>query len=103
MFVQNNQNKRNLKFRISMMKLDEILINSRICPQPMIWNKIWEQIQLESKEKIFSPLILAAWHFTSDEEKKERFVSHLQKAEESGVLENVLSMLESSEDLCYHK
>jgi len=86
-----------------MMKLDEILINNRICPQPMIWNNIWSLIQQESKEKISSPLILAAWHFTSDEEKKERFVYHLQKAEELGVIENVLSMLESSEDLWYHK
>ncbi|EAQ42507.1 hypothetical protein [Polaribacter sp. MED152] len=58
--------------------IDEILIENRICPKPMIWNEIYKLMCQELREKnIPKPLILAGWNFTTDREKKNRFMEHL--------------------------
>ncbi|MCU4177308.1 hypothetical protein [Carboxylicivirga sp. N1Y90] len=80
-----------------------ILINNRVCPQPHIWNELWKIIQQASEEKIDLPLILAAWHNTSDKEKQERFIYHLEKAKQLGLNEKLKAVLEIEEDQWHHK
>lgn len=84
------------------MKNDELLINNRVCPKPQVWNKIWSHIQNESKEKISVPLILGAWHFTSDEEKKNRFLYHIHKAELLNITDKIMPLLNIPESEWHH-
>ena len=65
-------------------ELEEILAFSqavkRICPQPQLWNELWET--LPNKKRVGAgwepplPLILGAWWNTTDLEKKTAF-SHI--------------------------
>jgi hypothetical protein len=58
--------------------MENILINNRVCPLPMVWNDFYEHLKRENKEiKINPPLILGAWNFTNDSEKLARFKEHL--------------------------
>lgn len=50
--------------------MENILINKRVCPLPMVWNEFYEYLKSENKEiKINPPLIFGAWNFTNDLEK----------------------------------
>lgn len=84
------------------VNIDELLINNRVCPNPQIWNKIWERILQESEEEIAKPLILGAWHFTTDNEKKNRFLQHFQKAESLNITEIIMSLLDIPETEWHH-
>ena len=66
--------------------------NKRICPQPRYWNELWKM--LSDKKHIFmeacsSPLILNAWHFSSDEDKSQRLIEHIEYADKIGSLDLV--------------
>jgi len=69
----------------------------RVCPQPTHWNELWEM--LPNRRRAGSgwepalPLILAAWHNTSDTEKSDRLLLHLKWAESHGALKAVASYL----------
>ena len=71
----------------------------RVCPQPTLWNDLWQM--LPDRRRVGAgwepslPLILAAWHVTSDAEKRERFLLHLQWADSHGAMEAVTGFLES--------
>lgn len=84
------------------MRMNDILKNNRICPNPQKWNKLWEILKLKSEEKVFSPLILAAWWHTSDGEKQERFQYHLSIAEKCGAIDEVMSFWESLNESDWH-
>ncbi len=92
-----------------MVNIDEVLnINERICPMPQEWQKIWEM--LPNKKKIgnggepSSPLILAAWWECTEEQKRERFLSHIKWAEEHNVLNAIINYLANlPEDKWFHK
>jgi hypothetical protein len=59
--------------------IDQILINNRVCPKPMIWNELYKLMCKDLTEKnISKPLILAGWNFSSDIEKRNRFIEHLR-------------------------
>ena len=47
--------------------------NRFVCPLPIEWNEIY---QLIDKPQIRPPLILSAWHHTSNNDKKIRFLEH---------------------------
>lgn len=85
------------------IELDEILMFSqaeqRICPQPQVWNQLWEL--LPNKNRVGSgyeplpPLILGAWWHTSDSEKQNRFLSHIRWASEHDALTKIASFIKS--------
>jgi hypothetical protein len=69
----------------------------RVCPQPMIWNQLWEL--LPDRRRVGAgwepplPLILAAWWEASDSDKRSRFQSHLRWASELGAIEPVATLM----------
>jgi hypothetical protein len=71
--------------------------NSRVCPQPRRWNELWEmlpnKVQVGAGWKPPLPLILTAWHHTSNLEKMMRLSDHIAWAHEHGVFEKVDSFL----------
>lgn len=76
----------------------------RVCPQPKAWKELWEmlpaRIQKGAGWEPPLPLILGAWHYTSDLEKRERFHLHLRWADQHGALPAVATFLSklSTED-----
>lgn len=81
-----------------MTPLDDIVsysrANSRVCPQPMSWNHLYEMLPTKTQKASGGwmpplPLILAAWHEASDHDKAARLHEHLVWAEKFGVLEKV--------------
>jgi hypothetical protein len=82
--------------------------NNKICPQPQLWNKLWEK--LKDKERINAvwkpsvPLILAAWWEASDLAKKLRLIEHLDWAEKKGQLKEIGEFLYNlKEEEWYHR
>ena len=77
--------------------LAECTINRRVCPQPQQWNRLWESLPNRRRQGAGweppPPLILAAWHYSSDAEKRERLRVHLQWADEHGALEDVANLI----------
>jgi hypothetical protein len=71
--------------------------DDRVCPQPMVWNRIWEALPDRHRKgpgwEPPLPLILGAWWETSDSEKRERFHLHLRWACEHGAAEAVAVFL----------
>ena len=67
--------------------------DGRICPQPIFWNELWEQlpdrrrIGLSWEPEL--PLVLSAWWDSSPYEKRTRLIEHLQWASARGALEVV--------------
>ena len=84
--------------------IGEIREKERICPNPQPWNRLWfmlpDRRRVGQVHERSAPLILAAWHHTSDAEKRERFLTHLQWANDHGALEKISDFLAglSSED-----
>ena len=81
--------------------------NNRVCPQPMIWDRIWRM--LPNRKEVGSgwnpplPLILAAWWEASDQEKIQRFEQHIRWAFQHGVISEVEKAIRGlSEDQWYH-
>lgn len=94
------------------MTVDEIInqyeMNGRICPQPLKWKKMWELLRNKERKgnrwKPPLPLILQAWHFTSDFEKKIRLIEHLKWAVEQNQLNEIIEFLsELDENDWYHE
>lgn len=66
----------------------------RLVPVPQKWQELYKLLPNRRRKASGgfeppAPLILAAWHFTSDEEKRHRLQEHLQWAETHGVLDEV--------------
>jgi hypothetical protein len=86
--------------------LVECSVKRRVCPQPQQWNKLWELLpdrrrQGEGWEPPL-PLILAAWHHTSDAEKRERLRVHLRWAAAHGALDKVANFISSLKPEDWH-
>jgi len=69
-----------------------------VCPQPNHWNKLWSRlpdcVRNENGEwSIGQPLILGAWWDSTDQEKRERFVEHINWANEHDMLEKFYRMM----------
>jgi hypothetical protein len=69
----------------------------RVCPQPGAWHRLYDLLPGKRHDAYGSspaaPLILDAWAQASDEQKRERFVEHLQWAQAHGALQAVHAML----------
>ena len=87
-----------------MKEPEKYLINNRVCPQPMYWNDLYNIIvKMTGNKELEKPLILGAWHFTSDEEKQGRFELHMKLIEKEN-LTSAIDFLDSlGEDKWYHR
>ncbi|MDD2389002.1 MAG: hypothetical protein PHP23_04625 [Desulfobacterales bacterium] len=67
--------------------------NSRVCPQPMRWQELYEMLPDKRRKgggwEPALPLILAAWWDTSALQKKVRFCEHIKWASAHGDLDIV--------------
>jgi len=81
--------------------------NSRVCPQPMVWNELWSLLRDKKQNQNGSwspplPLILSAWWETSDLEKSLRFHLHLNWAEKNNQVDEVLDYLTKLNEYQWH-
>lgn len=62
----------------------------RVCPQPIEWDRLWQSLpcrtRTDSGWQPPAPLILAAWHFTSNAEKRRRLAEHIRWAADHDAL-----------------
>ena len=86
--------------------LAELNASGKVCPQPEQWNQLWQMLpnrrQIGAKWEPSLPLILAAWHHTSDSEKRDRLALHLRWAEEHQCLPIVIDFLNDLEPEEWH-
>jgi hypothetical protein len=77
-----------------------------ICPNPAPWNRLWEMLpekrQIGNGWEPSVPLILAGWAYSTDAQKRERFLTHLAWADDHGAVEAVLKFLESLSQEDWH-
>lgn len=72
--------------------LKYVQTDERICPLPVYWTSLWELLP-ECRQKSNGgwepplPLILAAWHDTTSQQKRERLEEHIKCAAEQGILD----------------
>lgn len=70
----------------------------RVCPMPTFWNDMWNMLP-DRRQKTNGgwdpslPLILAAWHDTTAEEKRNRLKLHIEYAASKGVLDKIDAFL----------
>ena len=78
----------------------------RVCPQPKHWQTLWEMLprrhRIAGRWKPPPPLILAAWHYASDDEKMERLAEHLEWAERHGRIVAVAEFLRNLSETDWH-
>lgn len=83
-----------------------LAVSGKVCPQPERWNQVWEMLpnrrQIGASWEPSLPLILAAWHHTSDSEKRERLALHLRWAEQNQYLPDVIKFLNALEPKDWH-
>jgi hypothetical protein len=76
--------------------------NKRVCPLPQTWNQLWELLPNKKRKgngwEPSAPLILAAWHNTSDNEKRERLKSHIYYSFENKAFNVIDSFLRNLKD-----
>lgn len=84
----------------------EATSNRRVCPQPQLWNQLWEMLperkRVGASWQPAPPLILAAWWEASDAAKRERFIEHLECANARGALDSIAKFLSSLTNEQWH-
>lgn len=70
----------------------------RIVPKPIRWRELWELLEGKTQQGNGSwspplPLILSAWSYSDDQQKRSRFFEHLYWALQHGQLEQVTDFL----------
>lgn len=92
------------------MTLEEVIAEAskdgRVCPQPAVWNRLWEVLPDRRRQgggwEPPLPLILGAWWYSSDAAKQERFHLHIRWAQEHGALDTVARLLASLKPEDWH-
>ena len=86
--------------------LREAFKDKRVCPNPQLWNRLWEMLpdrRREGSAWIPSlPLILNAWWYTSNDQKRERFKEHLLWAEKHGQLDRIADYINQLKPKDWH-
>jgi hypothetical protein len=88
--------------------MEFITADERVCPKPTLWSDLHRNIMQEASDrgitqKISNPLILAAWHETTDAQKRQRLVEHVEFSNSHGFLPVVDSFLRSISDDDWHR
>lgn len=94
----------------AVIELDELLsfvqAEGRICPLPEHWDRLWKLLpdrrQVGVTWSPATPLILAAWWASSDQQKMDRLKVHLTYASEKGVLPAVGDFLRALSPSDWH-
>lgn len=60
--------------------------NDRICPQPRKWDAIWRLLGRPQQQP---PLVLSGWAFSTDGQKRSRFLEQLRYASDNGLLDRI--------------
>jgi hypothetical protein len=80
--------------------------DGRVCPQPMVWNQLWELLPNRRRVGVgwepSLPLILAAWWEASDNDKRNRFHYHLRWAFDHGALASVVDLMSNMKPEDWH-
>ena len=80
--------------------------SGRVCPLPNRWKELWEMLpgrrQAGNSWEPPLPLILGAWHYTSNPEKVLRFNEHIRWADKHGTINEVGTYLRSLPDSDWH-
>lgn len=80
--------------------------NKRVCPKAEKWNELW--IKLDGRRRTGwgyipnPPLILGAWWDTSNNQKQERLIEHIQWAEQKEQLEEISIYLRNLKEEDWH-
>lgn len=77
--------------------------DGRLVPMPPQWAQLYERLRNTRQRPTGGrepalPLILAAWHHSSDREKRERLREHLEWAEQQGQLAEIGEFLRALGD-----
>lgn len=72
--------------------------NDRVCPSPQKWNELYELLPNAKRKKSrgfvpSAPLILAAWHHSSNLEKSLRLKEHIEWADQHGATKKVTDFI----------
>lgn len=81
--------------------------NGRVVPKPMVWKALYDRLPNRHQKPSSGwepalPLILGAWHYSSDLDKRLRLHEHLRWAEKHGVLDDVEGMLRGLSENDWH-
>ena len=80
--------------------------NGRVCPQPPRWHELWELLPERRRSggsgEPPAPLILGAWHYTSNVEKMSRLAEHIQWADTHEALVEVSAFLRALVESDWH-
>jgi hypothetical protein len=80
--------------------------NDRVCPLPEKWNALWQLLPNRKRKgnswEPSPPLILAAWHHSSNLEKMLRLKDHLKWAEKHNALEEIEEYLQTLTEEDWH-
>ena len=80
--------------------------SDRVCPVPDKWNTLWEMLPGKKRRgsswEPSPPLILAAWHHSSNLDKMLRLQDHINWAAEHDMTNEVLEYLESLSENEWH-
>ena len=78
----------------------------RVCPNPLLWNKLWkllpERRQIGAGWQPALPLILSAWHYTSNLEKMLRLTEHIEWSEKHGNLQEFAAFIRKLDESEWH-
>jgi hypothetical protein len=83
----------------------------RVCPRPIEWNELYTIVggtRRDAPNGIIwtpmPPLVLSAWNFSNDVERKRRFNEHLAWADANGTIDIADAFLRSlSEEAWHHR
>lgn len=75
--------------------------NSYICPNPMVWNDFY--LKFNANGDLLKPLILGAWHHTSDTDKINRLKEQLEAISIGQDKQEAFAFLEKLPDSDWYK
>lgn len=92
------------------MTLNELIAygsrDGRVCPKPSAWSAVYNKLpgtrRLGNGWEPPLPLILGAWHVSSNDDKVARFHLHLQHAEAHGALGAIAAYLLKLQESDWH-
>jgi hypothetical protein len=72
-----------------------------VCPNPMVWNEFYNTFR--KNNKMSTPLILAAWHHTSDIQKLNRLKEQLESISNSKSRDEAINFLNQIQESDWYK
>jgi hypothetical protein len=81
--------------------LEYVRQHGRVCPKPILWNKLHMLLPTSAPPGVRRPgvpLILGAWHFTSEDDKRERLADHIRFAAATDCFDTIDAFLRELSD-----